>query len=64
MTALKSVEETAADLGLAVGTLNKWRVTGNGPRFVRLGRRVVYRQEDIEAFVANGVRTSTSQEVA
>jgi hypothetical protein len=64
MTALKSVEETATALSLSVGTLNKWRIQGRGPQFVRLGRRVAYRPEDIETFVRDGVRSSTSQEVA
>jgi predicted DNA-binding transcriptional regulator AlpA len=64
MTTLKSVEEAATALSLSVGTLNKWRVQGRGPQFVRLGRRVAYRPEDIEAFIKDGVRSSTSQEVA
>jgi predicted DNA-binding transcriptional regulator AlpA len=34
-------------------TLQRWRVTGDGPRFVRLGpRRIVYRASDIEAWTA------------
>ena len=61
MQALKSVEETAEALGLAVGTLNKWRVQGGGPKFVRLGRRVAYRIVDIEDFISNGLRRSTSE---
>ena len=64
MSKLNSVEETAAKIGLGVSTLNKWRVTGFGPKFVKLGKRVLYRDEDIEAFITAGVRTSTSQEVA
>jgi predicted DNA-binding transcriptional regulator AlpA len=64
MTTLKSVEETATALSLSVATLNKWRVQGRGPQFVRLGRRVAYRPEDIETFIKDGVRSSTSQEVA
>jgi predicted DNA-binding transcriptional regulator AlpA len=64
MTALKSVEETAQTLGVAKATLDGWRVKGMGPQFVRLGRRVAYRPEDIEAFINGGLRKSTSQEVA
>jgi predicted DNA-binding transcriptional regulator AlpA len=64
MSKLNSVEETAAKTGMAVSTLNKWRVTGFGPKFVKLGKRVLYRDEDIEAFITAGIRSSTSQEVA
>ena len=31
-------------------TLERWRFTGEGPRFMKIGGRVVYRLEDIEAF--------------
>jgi hypothetical protein len=64
MSNLKSVFETATITGLAVSTLNKWRLAGRGPKFVKLGKRVLYRDEDIESFIAAGSRTSTSQEVA
>lgn len=33
---------------IAVGTLNKWRVTGDGPPFMRFGRRIVYPQGPYE----------------
>lgn len=41
-------------------TLERWRWTGEGPHFIKLGGRVVYRLEDIEAFEAEQLRTSTS----
>ena len=31
-------------------TLERWRWTGQGPRFLKVGGRVVYRVEDIEAY--------------
>ena len=31
-------------------TLERWRFTGEGPQFVKLGGRVIYRLEDIEAY--------------
>jgi predicted DNA-binding transcriptional regulator AlpA len=64
MSKLDSVEEAATKTGMSVSTLNKWRVTGFGPKFVKLGKRVLYRDEDIEAFITAGLRSSTSQEVA
>ena len=41
-------------------TLERWRWTGEGPQFVKLGGRVVYRLEDVEAFERDQVRASTS----
>lgn len=53
---------TAANyLGLAKRTLDNWRVSGCGPQFIKIGRRVVYRQSDLDAFLEGGKRTSTSQ---
>ena len=40
-------------------TLERWRWTGQGPRFLKVGGRVVYRIEDIEAYEADQLRTST-----
>lgn len=51
---------TARLLGLSARTLEKWRVTGGGPPYIRLGRRVVYSVEDLRAYVESRRRTSTS----
>jgi hypothetical protein len=40
-------------------TLERWRFTGEGPRFMKIGGRVVYRAEDIEAFEALQIRQVT-----
>jgi predicted site-specific integrase-resolvase len=42
-------------------TLERWRWTGEGPKYIKLGGRVVYRLEDVEAFEANQVRRSTAE---
>ena len=42
----------AADLlGLAPSTLAKLRLSGNGPIYCKLGRRIVYRLADLEAWL-------------
>lgn len=56
-----TTREAARYLGLAISTLNKWRCHGGGPVFVKLGRAVRYRQEDLNAFVEERSLTSTSQ---
>jgi len=45
--------EVAARWNISPRTLERWRAKGTGPRFLRLGRLVVYRVEDIKAFEAD-----------
>jgi predicted DNA-binding transcriptional regulator AlpA len=59
---LLTVQEVARLLRCSVSSLNKWRLTGQGPRFVRVGSRVRYRPTDIAAYVADQTRASTSAE--
>ena len=40
-------------------TLERWRFSGEGPQFVKIGGRVVYRLEDIEAYEAEQIRQVT-----
>ena len=54
-----TVGEAATYLGLAVSTLNKWRCHGGGPVFIKLGRAVRYRQEDLDQFVMDSRAKST-----
>jgi hypothetical protein len=56
------VEVAATYLGLSVSTLNKLRVFGGGPVFLKLGRRVVYDVVDLDAWRASKRRTSTSDD--
>jgi hypothetical protein len=41
-------------------TLERWRWLGQGPRFLKIGGRVAYRLEDIEAYEAAQLRTSST----
>jgi predicted DNA-binding transcriptional regulator AlpA len=53
--------DAALYVGLTASTLEKMRLTGVGPRFVRLGARAVgYARDDLDAFVDAGRRSSTS----
>ena len=58
---LLSAREAAALLHLSERTLERFRVSGTGPKFVRLGRSIRYRLTDIEAFITTGVVGSTSE---
>jgi predicted DNA-binding transcriptional regulator AlpA len=57
---LVSAPAAAAFLGLQTATLAKWRWAGSGPRYRKLGRRVLYDLRDLEAFIAASARQSTS----
>jgi len=48
-------------LDVSVRTLQKWRLQGSGPRFVKLGRSVRYDAGDIEQYIEAARRCSTSQ---
>jgi len=52
--------EAAKILSLEVATLRRWRWSGRGPRFLKLGGAVRYELADIEAFKEASRRSSTS----
>ncbi|MDO3167207.1 helix-turn-helix domain-containing protein [Mycobacteroides abscessus subsp. abscessus] len=54
-----SPDELAAHLGVPVRTLAEWRYRGGGPRFVKVGRHVRYRHEDVDAWMAAHTRQRT-----
>ncbi|WP_373295596.1 helix-turn-helix transcriptional regulator [Asticcacaulis endophyticus] len=51
--------EAARFLGLSGRTLEKHRSFGTGPRYHKLGGRVVYNQDDLKHWLERGTRTST-----
>ena len=52
--------ELAARWSISARTLERWRWTGEGPAFLKIGGRVVYRLEDVEAYERNQLRASTA----
>ncbi|KAA2213203.1 helix-turn-helix transcriptional regulator [Teichococcus oryzae] len=58
---LLTPEDVAARLGVSRKALERWRCTGDGPRFVRLGHKTVrYRHQDIETFISARIVASTA----
>ena len=49
---LLTITEAAELLRAPVATLRYWRHLGTGPRSFRLGRRVLYRTDDLHAWIA------------
>jgi predicted DNA-binding transcriptional regulator AlpA len=58
---LLNQREAATRLHLSERTLERWRVSGDGPKFVKAGRRVLYRPDDIEDWIALRICASTSE---
>ncbi|PLP60818.1 DNA-binding protein [Mesorhizobium loti] len=53
-------KEAAEFLSLSARTLEKHRTYGTGPDYRKLGGRVVYAVEDLQAWAERGAVTSTS----
>jgi predicted DNA-binding transcriptional regulator AlpA len=52
--------EASRFVGLSIRTLEKHRIYGTGPRYSKLGGRVVYRIDDLQAWVDAAAKASTS----
>jgi predicted DNA-binding transcriptional regulator AlpA len=55
-----STLEAAALLGVSKAFLDKLRIYGGGPVFLKIGRRVLYDPRDVEAWASARRRTNTS----
>lgn len=54
----------AERLGVTEGCLARWRLSGEGPRFIRAGRRIVYDPRDVQEWLDERRVSSTSQVAA
>ena len=45
--------EVAEYLAVSVSTVRRWRLTGGGPRWIRIGCSVRYSVADLHAYVAS-----------
>ena len=57
-----STRRAAEYLGLSARTLDRYRVSGDGPVFHRFGGRVRYTRADLDAWAKARRRTSTSDD--
>jgi predicted site-specific integrase-resolvase len=51
--------ELAERWNISQRKLERWRWVGDGPQFLKLGGRVVYRVEDVERFESEQLRSHT-----
>jgi predicted site-specific integrase-resolvase len=52
--------ELAARWNISHRTLERWRWSGEGPGYIKIGGRVVYPLQDVEAFEQQQRRESTA----
>ncbi len=57
---LWTVQDLAWYLGVPVNTIYKWRVTGDGPPALKVGRHVRYREDDVNGWLTT-LRDRSSQ---
>ena len=57
---LLSEQAVSKSLGLTRQALQNMRWRGGGPRYVKLGRRVLYDPADLEAWIQQNKRSDTS----
>jgi hypothetical protein len=64
-TLLLTQQEAASALRLSERTLERMRVQGVGPKWVRTSkRRIAYPQQYMDAYIASRVVSSTSEKLA
>ena len=54
--------EAARILNVEIATLRRWRWAGTGPRFLKIGVAVRCDPADLEPFIGEARRTSTSDD--
>lgn len=54
-------KELAERWTISARTLERWRWTGEGPAFLKIGGRVVYRLEDVLEYERSRQRRSTAE---
>ena len=60
MTTLLTPQAYCNQIGISLSTAAKQRMTGKGSRFCKIGRKVMYPADAVEAFIQANLRKSTS----
>ena len=58
------VSDAARYCGISISLLNKLRMTGGGPRFIKISNIVCYDPADLDAWLDTHRRLSTSEDAA
>ena len=57
-----TAKDVADDLHMHAGSLANWRVKGEGPPFIKVGRKVLYPRDSFEAWKSQRMRRSTTDD--
>lgn len=56
---------TTTDLAIrwqmSSGTLSNWRVAGKGPKYIKVGKKVLYPVDEVERFEKENTKENTLQ---
>jgi len=63
MQPLLTQRQCAEALALSERTLERFRVSGVDPKFVRMGKSIRYRLSDVDAWIASRVVGSTAEDI-
>lgn len=58
---LRTIEEAAEYLRTSVSTMRYWQGIAKGPKSFKLGVRRLYRQSDLDAFIADQYEAQTGE---
>ncbi|MBF0292788.1 MAG: helix-turn-helix domain-containing protein [Nitrospinae bacterium] len=58
---LLTAKEAAEMLNISIFWMERQRWLGSGPMYLKVGRAVRYRKSDLEKYLSNRGRTSTSE---
>lgn len=56
---LLEIDDVAALLHVSRSLLAKWRMVGRGPRFTKVGRRILYETAEVSSWLRTQRRSST-----
>lgn len=61
MDQIYDTKGAAKRLGLSESLLSKLRCAGGGPRYIKVGRRVLYLERELAVWLESNVRANTSE---
>lgn len=56
-----NTKELAKHIKTSPRTLERWRTEGQGPKYYKLGRKVIYKSDDVIAYLESNKYSHTSQ---
>ena len=58
-----NTHQAADEFGLSKSWLAKLRLTGNGPTYCKVGKRILYRRDEFQNWIESHAQKSTSENI-